>query len=1099
MGFKSAFFLLFFLFFTSLFADTDSSQPALTSFVEDPAPWLRRTADSEQRQPLYIGSTPREFCLGLTPKDAGKVLLYEILRVRGEEQAGNIRNALVKKGGLSKDATLQLEAWPVRDEFGQLTWAFARWRQGRDMWKWLDASLVPEPHDVYLVRSPFLPVKMDPRKKEDFHLIFDDVLKLKGLYDKPLFGDCIWTEEGEQGKVFEAWVPVDRMEEYGAKNKFPVCRVLPQPARLNGKPVEFFLSVRSDDKVIWPESISWKKEITALPELPGSGLRIKAWPKDFISAYKNDILALDGEREAVFPITKRKVIFKNKNNIDKANQLQDLVAYLEERYKILGLKTLRQDFTWRGMKQTNLIAVIPGTDPGAKPVLMADHIDTAFCEDIYAKTGKRISAPGADDNNSATAVLLRAAEVLKDTGPKHDIWLVHFTGEEFPPDDLGATYFVTQLLKDKIDIEGLVLIDMIGHREKGSRIFQINPGDSQESLRMAKIAFDAAGKITEFEPVLRTRFDEKSFLYNMDGLIFSEYGFPVLFLNEHMNKLENMYRKGYHHSTDTSQKIDWDYAADIAKVAIETVAVTADARQAPVSVRARQPDWSIMLYVGIDEPDLAKAFNPRLKELLQTPVPDNLEVLIERDTDQPDGSARIIRRSDSYEEYGLPEQDSASAATLGSFLKWAKGHSAGKHKLLIVQSHSWGWRGIVQDYTVPGQKDKNTMMALRDFASAARASGLRPDVIVFDACVLGNAEPIEEFKDLAPYLIASELELPYNGFPTARLFKMLSSSEMSPREFARVFPEEYVKEYAHDGSMVVPENEYFIVTFASIDTAKWDIFSGRFKELVDKLKVSGFRDKLAAQPGWVRAFADEDTNADIVEFLNRLPLLVDDAAVKAAAASILDDIGYPKRVADENAATIRIDPANIGSFELRIEVYPYLQQGRVLRDIQQAWREANQDLDLPAGLTCDLADIGDGRNPGRELIVRCPEGVLKKPVELRPWLAGAKYIILKTFDRKGRATERKLTKGKDYFSVRKFPETSFMISEAHNQGAPFIHGVGLVLNPGMKPEFERSRDPATGLSGPAFYRTTAWNKRTGWGDLTFIESAEPLREEHVHQ
>jgi hypothetical protein len=51
----------------------------------------------------------------------------------------------------------------------------------------------------------------------------------------------------------------------------------------------------------------------------------------------------------------------------------------------------------------------------------------------------------------------------------------------------------------------------------------------------------------------------------------------------------------------------------------------------------------------------------------------------------------------------------------------------------------------------------------------------------------------------------------------------------------------------------------------------------------------------------------------------------------------------------------------------------------------------------------------------------------------------------------------------------------------------------------MKPEFERSRDPATGLSGPAFYRTTAWNKRTGWGDLTFIESAEPLREEHAHQ
>jgi hypothetical protein len=314
-----------------------------------------------------------------------------------------------------------------------------------------------------------------------------------------------------------------------------------------------------------------------MPFPPDRGARIKKWPENFVEAYKNDVLALDGEIPAVFPISKRRVKFTSKSCADRDNQLLDLVAYLEERYKTLGIRTVRQDFVWRGIPQANLIAVIPGSDPGARPVVMADHIDTAYCEDIYEDTGKRVSAPGADDNVSATAVLLRAAEILKDMAPRHEVWLAHLTGEEFPPDDLGARHFISRLLAEKKDIEGIILMDMIGYRAGGDTIFQVNPGDSHESLEMAGVAFEAAKDVTRFTPVLRTRFDEKSYLYNTDGLIFSESGFPVVYLNEHMNKLENLYRKGYHHSTDTSMKIDWKYASEIGKVAIETAAVMSGA------------------------------------------------------------------------------------------------------------------------------------------------------------------------------------------------------------------------------------------------------------------------------------------------------------------------------------------------------------------------------------------------------------------------------------------------------------------------------------------------------------------------------------------
>ena len=76
----------------------------------------------------------------------------------------------------------------------------------------------------------------------------------------------------------------------------------------------------------------------------------------------------------------------------------------------------------------------------------------------------------------------------------------------------------------------------------------------------------------KFTPRLRSRFNSRSYLYNTDGLLFSDAGYPVILFNEHMNRLKNMNRVGYHHTSDTSRKIDWEYVTAVVKTAIETVA-----------------------------------------------------------------------------------------------------------------------------------------------------------------------------------------------------------------------------------------------------------------------------------------------------------------------------------------------------------------------------------------------------------------------------------------------------------------------------------------------------------------------------------------------
>ncbi|HYA13198.1 MAG TPA: M28 family peptidase, partial [Syntrophales bacterium] len=137
------------------------------------------------------------------------------------------------------------------------------------------------------------------------------------------------------------------------------------------------------------------------------------------------------------------------------------------------------------LEERNLMVAIPGRDR-SRAVIMADHYDTAYMEDIYYKekggSGARLAAAGADDNHSATATLMGAVPVFCDLSRKGnlgcDIWIIHLTGEEFPSDCLGSRHLCQQLVegtlklrlsgdqeKDLSDvkIQGAFILDMIAH------------------------------------------------------------------------------------------------------------------------------------------------------------------------------------------------------------------------------------------------------------------------------------------------------------------------------------------------------------------------------------------------------------------------------------------------------------------------------------------------------------------------------------------------------------------------------------------------------------------------------------------------------------
>lgn len=542
---------------------------SLASLAKDPAPWLHLEANSLQRSPVYLGSTPRELALGLTPVDGGVTRLPASVKDLAELQLKGIYQSLLAKKTITAKQTLTVESWPVRDDRGRLTWAYARWRvSSTSPWRWLSTADIQNTDP-----NTFAPYTLDPAVPSDHTAIFgatDDY----GWYVEPDFGDSIWvkrTADPALAQPIEAWLPTSQLATYAERDLSDrLALVLPPPARLNGTPITYLLAIKGD-VTTWPRAFTWTEPPPEPGPTPGDVV-IGSYPADFAEAYRSDVLAMDGEAEAVFPISGRVERFTIKNNALADNQLAAVFEYLEERYEELGLRTWRQDFVWRGMPQTNLVAVIPGTDPSLTPLLIADHVDTAFDEDLAMK-GIYTAVPGADDNSTGSAAVLRAADVLRSRDPQRTIWLVHFTGEEFPADDLGARALVSEMLGDRQDIYALLLIDMIGFAGTNQQQFQLSAGNQATSLHVASVGLDAAADVApELVALLRTRYDDRSYLYNTDGIIFSENGYPVVLFNEYLNYYTRLMRAAYHDMGDTSDKVNFDYAVAITKVIIETAA-----------------------------------------------------------------------------------------------------------------------------------------------------------------------------------------------------------------------------------------------------------------------------------------------------------------------------------------------------------------------------------------------------------------------------------------------------------------------------------------------------------------------------------------------
>lgn len=103
-------------------------------------------------------------------------------------------------------------------------------------------------------------------------------------------------------------------------------------------------------------------------------------------------------------------------------------------------------------------------------------------------------------------------------------------------------------------------------------------------------------------------------------------------------------------------------------------------------------------------------------------------------------------------EEELPLASMADPETLTDFILWNKEKYPAKRYALVLWDHGGGSKtGLFID-----ELFDNDVMYLYELGTALRDTGLKADLVLFDACLMANLETAYIIKDYAEYMVASE-------------------------------------------------------------------------------------------------------------------------------------------------------------------------------------------------------------------------------------------------------------------------------------------------------------------------------------------------------
>lgn len=252
-------------------------------------------------------------------------------------------------------------------------------------------------------------------------------------------------------------------------------------------------------------------------------------------------------------------------------------------------------------------------------------------------------------------------------------------------------------------------------------------------------------------------------------------------------------------------------------------------------------EWTLMIYLDADN-NLEGAGIEDYLEMAAVGSSSDVNIVVQFDRisgyDTSYGDWRTCKRflvmpgdtpttKNQLEDIG--EANMGDPATLTTFVDWATARFPAEYYALILWNHGGGWREQwealqtaikntrdddqkaallqqIEKIQQPGYKavcwdDTNGSDALytREIKTALEATVIPPDLVGFDACLMGMVEVAFELKDTGAWvMVGSEETEPWGGWPYDRFIGDLTENALwSPEQLGIAIVEHYAASYGN--------------------------------------------------------------------------------------------------------------------------------------------------------------------------------------------------------------------------------------------------------------------------------------------------------------
>jgi len=256
---------------------------------------------------------------------------------------------------------------------------------------------------------------------------------------------------------------------------------------------------------------------------------------------------------------------------------------------------------------------------------------------------------------------------------------------------------------------------------------------------------------------------------------------------------------------------------------------------APPSVATPQEpkDWTVLAYMeGRDR--LANSVGVALNGMEEIGSTDRVNLVAQATIDPKLGDRRhmttgemdtrryYLQRDQDLEQVTSPvladlgERKQLDAPALEEFLEWGIRNFPARNYAVVLKKHGLG-------FAKDGEVVKLSARELRQaLENVEQKTGVKPDLLVFDACNMQQLEVAYELKDRAQVMTGSPEAIQAISFPYPTLLHNLTKD--APAHDARSLGDTVVQSYAADAGWT---------TQAAVDLAKMPQVADRFRGLVD--------------------------------------------------------------------------------------------------------------------------------------------------------------------------------------------------------------------------------------------------------------------------